>query len=173
MSIKTGSALRLFVAIYGSPNSLCNLFAIHPNSLYILFSLLTFPALCLSFLCTFLFAYIHCPFFHHFFFSPPDFSFKIFIPSPSRILPSLFIFSDPSFAVQWRASGQSGGPGRDAAWLVTREPNKGRDAAARRCTAGRNAKAPIRRAENAPTLRAPVIQISIHSHMLSDGIMQT
>lgn len=94
-----GGALCLFVAIYGKPNSFCNLFAVHPNSLYILFSVLTLSALFFFlplFLCTFLFTDNHCLFFHLFFFFTSDPSLKIFIPSPSCMLPCLFIFSDLS-----------------------------------------------------------------------------
>lgn len=167
-----GGALCLFVAIYGKPNSFCNLFAVHPNSLYILFSVLTLSALSFSslsssvpsFSLTIIVFFSISFFFFHFWSL-----FKNLHPFTLVHAPvSLYLLP-----LQWRASGQTGGLGRNAAWLVTQGPSRGRGAVAHRCTAGLNAKAPIRRAENAPTLRAPVTQISIHSHMLSDGIMHT
>lgn len=158
MSIEPWSVLCLFVAIYGKPNSPCNLFVRRLNSFSSLFSwsLLTFSALSLFFLCTSLFSDILFP-------SPqksesisPYFpmSLKIF-PTSSTSL-SLFIYSPHFPSVQWRASGWSGVRGRGAVWLVTQGPSRGRDAAVHQCMAGLNVRAPIRRAENAPTPHAAV-----------------
>lgn len=94
-----GGALCLFVAIYGKPNSFCNLFAVHPNSLHILFSVLTLSALSFSSLSSSVpsFSLTIIVFFSiSFFFFISDSSLKIFIPSPSCMLPCLFIFSDLS-----------------------------------------------------------------------------
>lgn len=41
MSVEPWSVFCLFVAIYGKPNSLCNLFVLRPNSFYILFTSLS------------------------------------------------------------------------------------------------------------------------------------
>lgn len=81
--------------------------------------------------------------------NPPH---SIFIHSPLSLLICIHL----SPCVQWRASGWSGGHGQDAASLVIRAPRRGRDAAARRRMAGPNVRAPIRRAETAPTLRVVV-----------------
>lgn len=120
-------------------------------------SILTFFPLCLLSFCTFRFPRILFP-------SKIWINLSWFPRVSQNLPPSTFIHSPvspyllPSLlpSVQWRASGWSGGRGRDAAWLATREPSRGRGAAVRRCTAGLSVRAPMRRAENAPTLPAVV-----------------
>lgn len=141
MSTDTCSVLCLFVAIYGfmeNQRAPCSLFVCRLNSAYILFacSLLTF--------CT-----LVSPLLLHF--SNP--LSEPFLPPPSSTSLSLHICL---VSLQWRASGWSGGHGRDAAWRATQGPSRGRGAAVLRCTAGLNVKAPIRRAGTAPTLPAAV-----------------
>lgn len=111
----------------GKRNIICNLFILRPpTSFDILFTFSLLTSLALS---------------------PVSLSLLSFVSiHPSSSTPRL----------QWRASGWSGGRGPDAASPATRDPSRGRDDAARRSTAGPNVKAPIRRAETAPTLHAVV-----------------
>lgn len=149
-----------YVCVLLFVEGLCNLAVLHLNLFYILFScsLLTFSVLSVFSLSELFFHYTFFPFLQKSVSMYPDFSvsLKIFHIPTSFTLLSLLIYFHLSPCVQWRASGWSGGHGRDAVWLVTQEPSRGRDAAVRQRMVGLNVRAPIRRAENAPTLHAVV-----------------